>query len=132
MLYEDLANALRTGVLSVLSPCVLPIIPPCLAWLAGVSLQDLGTQKRNTQNRRRLVLAAAALAIGFTTVFLALGTRATFTVQAVARHFDVLSIVAGTLVILMELHFLGLLRLSLLYRQARLEVERKPAGLLGA
>jgi cytochrome c-type biogenesis protein len=114
------------------SPCVLPIVPPYLAWLAGVSFEELKDEDPGAAQRRRVVLAAAAFVLGFSTVFVALGATASLIGRTIAQYFDVLSIIAGAVIILMGLHFLGVFRIALLYREARVQVARKPAGIAGA
>jgi len=69
---------------------------------------------------------------GFTTVFVALGATASIIGQSLARYYDILGTIAGVLIIIMGLHFLGVFRIALLYREARVDVQRKPAGLFGA
>ncbi|MEM8597047.1 MAG: cytochrome c biogenesis CcdA family protein [Pseudomonadota bacterium] len=127
------AGAALAGLMSFASPCVLPIVPPYLCFLAGVSLEELsGEGERRAGADRRVILAAFFFALGFATVFVALGATASSIGQAVSRHFDTLRWIAGGVILTMGLHFLGFLRIPLLYREARLEVERRPATLAGS
>ncbi|MEM9148067.1 MAG: cytochrome c biogenesis protein CcdA [Pseudomonadota bacterium] len=127
------AGAVMAGLMSFASPCVLPIVPPYLCFLAGVSLDELrGDGERRPGSDRRIVLAALCFALGFATVFVALGATASSIGQAVSRHFDTLRWIAGGVILVMGLHFLGVVRIPLLYRQARLEVEDRPATLAGS
>lgn len=132
MLNVTYSGALLAGLLSFISPCVLPIVPPYLAYLAGMSFEELRDEDAGAARQRRIVSAAVAFVLGFTTVFVAMGATASVIGQSIARYFDVLAIAAGLIIIVMGLHFLGLLRIGLLYREARVNVEKKPAGLLGA
>ncbi len=132
MLDVGFAGALIAGLLSFVSPCVLPIVPPYLAWLAGVSFEELQSDTVNVARARRIVTAAIAFVLGFTTVFVALGATASVIGKTVAQYFDTLSIIAGIIIIIMGLHFLGVFRIALLYREARVQVDRRPAGILGA
>ncbi|TIP10426.1 cytochrome c biogenesis CcdA family protein [Mesorhizobium sp.] len=132
MLDISLGGAFLAGLLSFVSPCVLPIVPPYLAWLAGISFEQLRAEQQNVAQRRRVVLAALTFVLGFSTVFVALGATASVIGRAIAQYFDVLSVVAGIIIILMGLHFLGVFRLALLYREARVHIVRRPAGFLGA
>lgn len=125
-------GAFLAGLLSFVSPCVLPIVPPYLAYLAGLTFDELRDEKRTAELTRQLILSAVGFVLGFTTVFVALGTTASVIGQSIARYFDVLSIVAGAIIFIMGLHFLGVFRIRLLYREARLQVGRRPAGLAGA
>jgi cytochrome c-type biogenesis protein len=132
MLDASLSGALLAGVLSFVSPCVLPIVPPYLAYLAGISFDELKADRRVSSASRRVILSAACFVLGFTTVFVALGATASLIGQSIARYFDTLAVVAGVLILLMGLHFLGVLRIGLLYREAHIQVAGRPAGMLGA
>lgn len=132
MLDVTFGGALLAGLLSFVSPCVLPIVPPYLAWLAGVSFEELKAEASDPVRRRRVILSAVAFVLGFTTVFVALGATASVIGRTIAQYFDTLAIVAGIVLIVMGLHFLGVFRLGLLYREARISVDRRPAGLVGA
>lgn len=132
MLDMSLGAALLAGLLSFVSPCVLPIVPPYLAWLAGLSFEELKSESINNNARRRIILAALAFVLGFATVFVALGATASVIGKTIAQYFDVLSVIAGIIIIIMGLHFVGAFRIGLLYREARVQVSRKPAGMVGA
>jgi cytochrome c-type biogenesis protein len=132
MLDVSLSGALLAGLLSFISPCVLPIVPPYLAWLAGLSFEQLKSDGIASDTRLKIVSAAIAFVLGFATVFIALGATASVVGKTVAQYFDVLSVIAGAIIIVMGLHFLGLFRIGLLYREARMQVARKPAGMAGA
>ncbi len=118
------------GLLSFLSPCVLPLVPPYMAYMAGTSVDRLADAETGTASRRTL-LVALLFVLGFTTVFVALGATASAFGQVVRQYSGTLAIVAGVAIIIMGLHFLGLFRLGFLYREARLQVDR-PAGFAGA
>jgi len=124
--------AFLAGLLSFVSPCVLPIVPPYLAYLAGVSFSDLQSAEVERERARRIILSAIAFVAGFSTVFVALGATASFIGQTIAQYFGILSIIAGVIIIIMGLHFLGLFRIGFLYREARVDVRNKPAGFVGA
>ncbi|MAY29145.1 MAG: cytochrome c biogenesis protein CcdA [Aurantimonas sp.] len=132
MLDVGYGAALLAGLLSFVSPCVLPIVPPYLAYLAGLSFDQVRERGTEPAVARQIMLASLAFVAGFTTVFVALGATASLVGQVIAQWFDVLSVVAGIIIIIMGLHFLGVFRLSLLYREARVNVAQKPAGPLGA
>lgn len=125
--------ALLAGLLSFLSPCVLPLVPPYLCFLGGVSARQLGgTEVLDRAEARRVVLAALMFVLGFATVFIAFGATATTFGQLVVQHLQWLAYVAGVIIIVLGLHFLGVLRFGLLYRDVRVQIERRPTGLLGA
>ncbi len=124
--------ALLAGLLSFVSPCVLPIVPPYLAYLAGLSFEELNSDQRSTMAQRQITLSALGFVLGFSTVFTALGATASVIGQAIGQYFHTLSIVAGVLIILMGLHFIGVYRIGLLYREARFQFAHRPAGIAGA
>jgi cytochrome c-type biogenesis protein len=123
--------ALIAGLVSFLSPCVLPLVPPYLVFLAGTSLERLAESEPAPQVRRDTVIAALLFVAGFSTVFVALGASASAIGAVVRFYSSELAVVAGIAIIIMGLHFLGITPIRFLYRQARLEVQ-KPVGLWGA
>lgn len=131
MLDIGIGGALLAGFLSFISPCVLPIVPPYLAYLAGLSVGEISDDKISANSSRRVFTASILFVLGFTTVFVALGATASFIGQSIAQYFEILSIIAGALILIMGLHFLGVFRIGLLYREARVDVQKKPAGLFG-
>jgi len=120
------------GLLSFVSPCVLPLVPPYLCYLAGVTLDQLSDGERDIAVTRRVVFSAAAFVAGFSTVFVVLGATASVLGQLLLAYSDKLAMVAGVVIIVMGLHFLGVFRIGLLYREARVAVNSQPAGLIGA
>jgi cytochrome c-type biogenesis protein len=125
-------GALFAGVLSFISPCVLPLVPPYLCYIAGVSLDQLTGDAPESVARHRIALSAVAFVLGFSTIFVLLGATASALGRLVASHLDTLAIVAGIVIIVMGLHFLGIFKINLLHRQARVEVRNHPSGPLGA
>lgn len=125
-----LSAAAAAGFLSFLSPCVLPLVPPYLTFIAGTTIEDVATE-RIARARRDIFLAAILFVLGFSTVFVALGATASVFGQLLRAHIATLAFVAGLAIIAMGLHFLGIFRLGLLYREKRVEV-KKPLGLWGA
>jgi cytochrome c-type biogenesis protein len=127
----SLLAALIAGMLSFLSPCVLPLVPPYLVYLTGTSLERFADREATPAVRRETVGAAILFVLGFSTVFVALGASAS-AVGAVLRVYSGdLAIIAGIAIIIMGLHFLGLAPIEWLMRQKRLEVAR-PVGIWGA
>ncbi|AZG75629.1 cytochrome c biogenesis protein CcdA [Methylocystis sp. L43] len=122
--------AAAAGLLSFLSPCVLPLVPPYLTYLAGVSMEDLELETRSAA-RRDILLSSILFVLGFTTVFVALGATASAFGGVLRANMHILSWVAGGIIILMGLHFIGLLKVDLLYREKRAEIA-KPMGLFGS
>ncbi|MDU9005511.1 cytochrome c biogenesis CcdA family protein [Sedimentitalea todarodis] len=127
-------GAAFAGLLSFLSPCILPIVPFYLSYLAGIGMNQIaaGTEIDGT-TRRRAVVAATLFAAGVITIFMGLGAAATAFGQVVREHFDILRWVAAAIIIAMGLHFLGVIRIGFLYRQLRADARAtSDAGLLGA
>jgi cytochrome c-type biogenesis protein len=126
-------GALLAGVLSFLSPCVLPLVPPYLAFLGGTTFDQLtGEDEAPSHAYKTVVLSAVAFVLGFTTVFVMLGATATVAGQLLAENLPILSKIAGVIIIIAGLHFLGLIHLPILHREARYHADRRPTGLIGA
>jgi cytochrome c-type biogenesis protein len=123
--------AFLAGVLSFLSPCVLPLVPPYLIYLAGTSLERLAEAEPQPRVRRDTVLAAVLFVAGFSSVFVALGASASGIGGLLRFYSSELAIAAGIAITVMGLHFLGLTPISWLDRQARVVVQ-KPVGMWGA
>ena len=123
MLDVTFLGAFLAGLLSFLSPCVLPIVPFYLSYLAGVSMNQISADAELTPAvRRRAFLAAVFFALGVITVFVGLGASATIFGQMVRDYFDILRWLAAAIIIAMGLHFLGVVRIGFLYRQFRSDV----------
>jgi cytochrome c-type biogenesis protein len=123
--------ALAAGMLSFLSPCVLPLVPPYLVYLAGTSLERFADKETAPQVRRETIIAALLFVLGFSTVFIALGASASVIGRVLHAYSYLLGKIAGVAIIIMGLHFLGVTRIALLMQERRLAVA-KPAGLWGA
>jgi cytochrome c-type biogenesis protein len=123
--------AVVAGMLSFLSPCVLPLVPPYLVYLTGTSLERFADAETEPRVRRETILAALLFVLGFSTVFVALGASASAIGALVRAYSGELAVVAGIGIIVMGLHFLGLTPIAWLMREKRVEVA-KPAGLWGA
>jgi cytochrome c-type biogenesis protein len=126
-----IAAALTAGTLSFLSPCVLPLVPPYLVYLAGTSLERLADAERAAAVKRDTVVASLLFVAGFSTVFVALGAGASVIGALLRAYSNALATLAGIAIIVMGLHFLGLTRIDLLMREKRAEMAR-PIGLWGA
>ena len=113
-------GAFLAGLLSFLSPCILPMVPFYLSYLAGVGMNEISAEAAPApQVRRRAVISAVAFALGVITVFMGLGATATAFGQLVREWFDVLRWIAAAIIVAMGLHFLGVVRIGVLYRQLR-------------
>ncbi|MCB1501408.1 MAG: cytochrome c biogenesis protein CcdA [Bauldia sp.] len=125
-------GAFAAGLISFVSPCVLPLVPPYLCYLAGVSLDQLTGDAPTEVKRRTVVFSALTFVLGFTTVFVLLGATASAIGQLVRSYWEILTVIGGAAIILMGLHFLGVFRIGLLHRQARMEVRNLKVGPLGS
>jgi cytochrome c-type biogenesis protein len=124
-------GAFGAGLLSFLSPCVLPLVPPYLCFLAGVSMDDL--HRGSNLGRSTLVLGRAlAFVLGFGIVFVGLGAGASGLGRLLSEHLTLLTRIAGVVIVVFGLHMLGAFRSLALLRDARFQVTRRPAGSLGA
>ena len=123
--------ALIAGLVSFLSPCVLPLVPPYLVYLAGTSLERFADKEPEPRVKRETVLAAALFVLGFATVFVALGASANVIGSLIRAYSGPLATIAGIAIIIMGLHFLGLTQIAFLMREKRVAVA-KPVGLWGA
>lgn len=123
--------ALAAGIISFLSPCVLPLVPPYLIYLTGATIEHVANDEEPQASKRAVMLSALVFVLGFSTVFVALGASASFIGSFIRAWSAQLSIVAGIAIILMGLHFLGLTRIGFLMREGRLPIP-KPVGLWGA
>jgi cytochrome c-type biogenesis protein len=126
-------GALIAGLLSFLSPCVLPLVPPYLCFLGGTTFDQLtGEDETPSHVYTTVVMSSVAFVLGFTTVFVTLGATATFAGQLIAENLPLLSKIAGVVIIIAGLHFLGVIHIPILHREARYHADARPAGLVGA
>ncbi len=126
----SLWGALIGGIFSFISPCVLPIVPPTLAYIGGVSIAELGSDQSGAGARGHVFVTTLAFVLGFSLIFVLLGIAAPG--FAAVLNSPLARYIAGAIIVIMGLHFMGVLRIAMLYRQARVDVQRKPAGLTGA
>lgn len=139
MASTSLLTAFAAGLLSVLSPCVLPLLPAYLSLVSGMSVEELRSQASEKVVRRRVMGTALAFVGGFSAVFIALGASATllgrvlrgFRIELLGTEIGVAQI-AGVIIIVMGLHLLGVFKIPWLYREARFDGPRRPAGPIGA
>ena len=126
-----IAAALVAGMLSFLSPCVLPLVPPYLVYLTGASLERFADAETKPRAGRATIAAALLFVLGFSTVFVALGASASAVGALLRTYSSELAIVAGFAIVAMGLHFLGVAPIRMLMHEKRIEIA-KPVGLWGA
>jgi cytochrome c-type biogenesis protein len=126
-------GAFLGGLLSFLSPCVLPIVPGYLSFISGVNLAQVRDGQAPTALTRRVVLTALFFVLGFSTVFVALGAAASLVVGALLlEHKRTLAIFGGAVILVLGIHTMGLLRIPWLLGQHRADAKLRPVGLAGA
>lgn len=123
-----IVGAVLAGLLSFLSPCVLPLVPSYLAFVTGMSLEEL----REGGRRHAAVANAALFVLGFSTIFVALGASASFVGQFVRDYDRLLEWVGGVVIIVLGLHLTGIFRITALLREKRMALGSSPVGYLGA
>ena len=133
MLDMSYLGAAFAGILSFFTPCVLPMVPFYLCYMAGVSMAELHGHKEIPEGaQKRLILSAIAFAFGVTTIFVLLGMGATALGQVFAQWKQPLSYVAAGILALFGLHFMGVLHIPLFHSEARIQSDSKPSTMLGA
>ncbi len=121
--------ALVAGLLSFLSPCVLPIVPPYLAYMAGASMDDIAAGR---DADRRVLRTAVFFVLGLSTVFLFLGLAASSLGRVLLAYQEQMMLVSGAIIVIFGLHFLGVFRIGLLQREARIQTKTAGDNPLGA
>lgn len=119
--------AFVAGLLSFLSPCVLPLVPSYLSFITGMSLEDL----KGGVDRRAALVHAALFVSGFSLIFILLGASASFLGAFFRYYMDWIARIGGVVIILLGLHLAGVLRITPLLREKRVHLSDKPAGYLG-
>jgi cytochrome c-type biogenesis protein len=140
-----LLAAFGAGLLSFISPCVLPLVPGYLSYISGLSLDEMrggqvaagGTGvgvavAAAPAARRQVVVSSLAFILGFSLVFVALGAAASAIGQFLIEQQAIFSRIAGAIIIVFGLHTMGVLRIEWLYQEKRVQTSRKPAGVVGA
>jgi cytochrome c-type biogenesis protein len=126
-------GAVVAGLLSFASPCVLPLIPAYISYLGGASLNELTDDEgMDKALARRVFISSVAFVLGFGFVFVSLGATATALSSLLATNIIILSQIAGVVIIIFGLHFLGLFRIGFLNFEKRFHGSAKPAGPVGA
>lgn len=119
------------GVVSFLSPCVLPLVPGYMSFISGVSLEELRSEERAAEVSRTILVNTLTFVLGFSAIFIVLGASASYLGQVLLSNQRLLRYVAGGIVVLFGLHLIGVLQLKWLYREKRFHgpsVARGPGG----
>lgn len=126
------AGAFIAGLLSFLSPCVLPLIPSYITYITGLSFADLQDEHPSHKVRQQTIIHSLLFIAGFTLIFVLLGASATFIGGFLHSKMDLLRKIGGVLIILFGVHLSGLLPITLLLGEKKISIHRKPAGYIGS
>lgn len=129
----EIPTAILAGLLSFVSPCVLPLIPGYLSFISGVSVEELMAREKSSGNYRKLLMNTIFFVIGFSLVFVVLGLGASGIGNFLQRHMGIFNKVAGVVVFLFGLHVTGLLRIKALNYEKRFHLTgQKKRGIFGS
>jgi len=122
--------AFTAGILSFLSPCVLPLIPAYFTFITGFSLEEL-TENRNPEIRKKVFLSTVLFVSGFSLIFILMGASASYLGSLMFNYRELIRIIGGILIILMGVHLTGIIRIPGLDVEKRINIEKKPLHFLG-
>ena len=128
----SLLAAFTAGVISFISPCVLPLIPGYLSFISGVSLEEMKSGNKKSEALKKVSLNTVLFVLGFSFVFIAFGASATFIGEFLLSKLSLLNKIAGAIIIVLGLHIMGVFRISFLNYEKRFHTKSKPLGPLGA
>lgn len=125
-------GAFVAGLLSFLSPCVLPLIPSYITYITGLSFADLKEEHPAHLVRRKTVIHSLLFIAGFTLVFVAFGASATYLGGFVQEKVDLIRKIGGALIVIFGIHVTGFVHLGVLLGEKRITIHKKPAGYAGS
>lgn len=128
----SLLAAFTAGLLSFISPCVLPLVPSYVSYITGLSVEQLASEEARHRYRRVIILNSLLFIGGFSSVFIAFGASASLIGQLLITYQDVIRKLGGILIVVFGLYLLGVLNLSFLRAEKRYHFSNKPAGYLGS
>lgn len=128
----SLAAAFLAGLVSFVSPCVLPIVPGYLSFISGINVAQLRGSEAAPALTRRVAVTSVFFVLGFSTVFVALGAAATLIGALLQEHKRILGMVGGAVIIVLGLHTAGIIKIDWLLAERRANLRSRPLGLLGA
>jgi cytochrome c-type biogenesis protein len=124
--------AFAAGLLSFLSPCVLPLVPSFLVYITGLSFEQLTQEQQTRATRRTAIIHSAAFILGFSAIFILFGASATAAGQLLLTYQDEIRRVGGVLIVVFGLYLMGVFNLPFLMVEKKLHIQRRPAGPIGA
>lgn len=125
-------GAFIAGLLSFLSPCVLPLIPSYLTYITGLSFADLQYEYPSHFVRKKTLFHSLCFVLGFTVVFVSLGASATLLGSFLGQHMSLVRKIGGILIFIFGLHITGLIPIGILLGEKRITIHNKPAGYAGS
>jgi cytochrome c-type biogenesis protein len=128
----SLLAAFSAGLLSFVSPCVLPLVPSYISYITGLSVEQLSDAAERDRLRKPIILNSLIFIAGFSTVFIAFGASASLIGQMLITYQDYIRRIGGILIIMFGLYLLGVLNLGFLTSEKRLHFRNRPAGYLGS
>ena len=128
----SLLAAFTAGIISFISPCVLPLIPGYLSFISGVSVEEMKSGDKKSEALKKVSLNTLLFVLGFSFVFIAMGASATFVGEFLLSKLSLLNKVAGAIIILLGLHIIGVFKIPFLNYEKRFHTRSKPLGPLGA
>jgi cytochrome c-type biogenesis protein len=123
--------AVSAGLISFLSPCILPVIPSYLAFITGISLEELSQQENLREVRNKVIANSLMFILGFSIIFITMGASATVIGKFLYKNIRWFEVIGGVFVIVLGLHFTGIFRLKFLDREKKFHLKKKPLGYLG-
>jgi len=124
--------AFSAGLLSFISPCVLPLVPSYITYITGVSFKELTDSEAMAKLRWTTIFHSILFIIGFSTVFILMGASASYLGQILARYQYWIMKVGGVLIVILGIHFTGIIRLPFLEMEKRFELRKRPLGYVGS
>ena len=124
--------ALGAGILSFLSPCVLPLLPSYLSFITGISLDELIREERKPKVRKITIIHSLMFILGFSLIFILLGASASLAGKILIKYQGWISRIGGAFIILLGIQFTGLINLNFLQKERKFHLKEKPMGYLGS
>lgn len=128
----SLVAAFSAGLLSFVSPCVLPLVPSYISYITGLSIEQLTDATVRSKFKKSIVLNALLFIAGFSAVFVSFGASASFIGQVLFTYQEHIRRIGGILIIVFGLYLLGVLNINFLMREHRVQFSRRPVGYIGS
>ncbi|GAB4548030.1 MAG: cytochrome c biogenesis protein CcdA [Thermodesulfovibrionia bacterium] len=125
-------GAFLGGLLSFLSPCILPLIPSYVSYITGISFKDIQDPRLKIQNMRLTISNSIAFVMGFSAVFILLGVSSSFIGAILSYYYDYIRIIGGIIIIVLGLYVMGVIRIGILSREKKFHLHSKPHGYAGS